>query len=224
MNVRWPDVVRFVRQLSHDFRNHLNAVELQAAFLGELATDAEMKEEIKRLRQMVAECSKSLQKLTAKLTAVKPNLMSYRAGDFMEDFRTKLAAEFAKESATIEWNLPREDGKIDIDVQLLQEALLELFKNAFENQGSQGQLRASGRLDGDNFVFTLQELKPSFDMPTDNWGHEPLRHVNRGHYGLGLNRARSIVEAHGGRLTARYDPTLSELVTTITFPSSAAQS
>ena len=53
IDVDWNDVVRFMRQLSHDLRNHLNAAELQVAYLNELAESAEMKEEVKRLREMM---------------------------------------------------------------------------------------------------------------------------------------------------------------------------
>ena len=49
-DVPWNDVVHFVRQLSHDLRNHLNAIELQSTFLAELAEDAELKTEVGRLR------------------------------------------------------------------------------------------------------------------------------------------------------------------------------
>ena len=52
--VPWENIVRFVRQLSHDLRNDLNAAELQTAYIGELTgDDAELKEEIKRLREMI---------------------------------------------------------------------------------------------------------------------------------------------------------------------------
>ena len=35
-NVSWPDMVKFVRQLSHDIRNNLNAVELQMLQQGDI--------------------------------------------------------------------------------------------------------------------------------------------------------------------------------------------
>ena len=38
--------MRFVRQLNHDLRNHLNAIELQSTFLAELAQDGELKPEV----------------------------------------------------------------------------------------------------------------------------------------------------------------------------------
>jgi hypothetical protein len=31
LDVAWGDDVRFIRQLTHDLRNHLNAIELQSA-------------------------------------------------------------------------------------------------------------------------------------------------------------------------------------------------
>ena len=34
LTVPWSDTVRFVRQLSHDLRNDLNAIELQSAYIG----------------------------------------------------------------------------------------------------------------------------------------------------------------------------------------------
>ena len=40
IQVSMPDVVKFVRQLAHDLRNHLNAAELQSAYLDEIAEDA----------------------------------------------------------------------------------------------------------------------------------------------------------------------------------------
>ena len=41
ITIEWNNFVKFLRQLSHDVRNHLNAVELQTAFLNEIAENAE---------------------------------------------------------------------------------------------------------------------------------------------------------------------------------------
>src|SRR5437868_3492147 len=87
LQVPLPHVVQFVRQLSHDLRNHLNAAELQAAFLKEIATDDEMKAEIQRLRGMVSEIGGSLQRLTNALGTVKLTLMPYEAKAFVEDLQ-----------------------------------------------------------------------------------------------------------------------------------------
>jgi K+-sensing histidine kinase KdpD len=217
-NVGWSDLVRFVRQLSHDLRNHLNAAELQSAYLAELATDDEIKGEIKRLRQMMSELGVVLQKLSVSFAQPKPDMMSYGAADFIEDIRRKLANDFPKEESTVEWDVQLQDGNLQIDPQLLQEAFLELFSNAFRHQSAGRSIKASAQVDRGSFVFTLREQKEHFDLSTESWGREPLRRITQGHYGLGLNRARAIVESHGGQLAAQYDPTSAILATTVALP------
>src|SRR5439155_8282400 len=86
-SVAWPDIVKFVRQLSHDIRNNLNAVELQSAYLAELATDDERKNEIQRLRQMVSQVGTSLQHLTAGLSQTKATTISYKAAASVDDLK-----------------------------------------------------------------------------------------------------------------------------------------
>src|SRR5437763_11025990 len=93
INVAWPDVVRFFRQLSHDLRNQLNAVELQSAFLAELATDGELKAEVTRLRKMVSECGIALQRLSSRLNPSTPHPTAYGARDLVEDLRAKIGTE-----------------------------------------------------------------------------------------------------------------------------------
>jgi K+-sensing histidine kinase KdpD len=220
-SVAWADFVRFVRQLSHDLRNHLNAAELQSAYLEELATNAEIKAEVRRLREMTAQLSAVLQKLSADVARPKPNSMTYGAAEFVEDIRRKLGNTFPKEAPGVEWDVQLENNNLQIDPQLMQEALLEIFSNAFRHRLPEGSLNVSARVEGGSFVFTLREPKQQFDLPTDRWGHEPLHRVTQGHYALGLNRVRAIVESHGGQVNAQYDPSSAILATTISLPLSA---
>jgi hypothetical protein len=72
--------------------------------------------------------------------------------------------------------------------------------------------------DKNQFIFTLHEPKERFELSAVNWGREPLRNISHGHYGLGLNRVRIIIEAHGGDMHAQYDPKSATLATTLTLP------
>jgi K+-sensing histidine kinase KdpD len=220
-NVGWSDVVHFIRQLSHDLRNHLNAIELQSAYISELEGNDELKGEIKRLRAMISGLTSTLQSLSKAVSAVKPNLISYPAADFVEDLREKINRDFSGETAEITWNGQLGDAMLNVDPQLLQETFIELFANAFRHNRGKGVLVATARIDNNQFLFTLEEPKPRFDLPTDKWGREPLRKISQGHYGLGLNRVRAIVEVHGGELYAQYDPEHSMLVTRLSLPAFA---
>ncbi len=224
LSVPWIDIVQFVRQLSHDLRNHLNAIELQSAYIGELTADAEIKTEIKRLREALSGLTTILQKLSAGLGQIRTEVMPYGGADFIEDLRKKVVTDFPRESTAISWDVHLRGAALEIDPQLLQQAFIELFNNAFRHERGKGPLTVTAKIDNDRFVFTLCEPKSRFELSTENWGREPLRKISPGHYGLGLNLARIIVEAHGGKLRAHYDPTESVLVTTITLPLSAKES
>ena len=217
LNVAWSDVVRFIRQLSHDLRNHLNAIELQSAYISELERDDELKSEIKRLREMMSGLTSALQSLSKAVSVVKPNLISYPAADFVEDLRKKITRDFSSENAEITWNVQLGDATLNVDPQLLQETLTELFANAFRHNRGKGPLVATAKIDNNQFLFTLEEPKARFDLPTNNWGREPLRKISQGHYGLGLNRVRAIVEAHGGELYAQHNPEHSTLITRLSL-------
>lgn len=216
IQVPMPDLVKFVRQLGHDLRNHLNAAELQAAYLAEIVKDPEASDEIKRLRAMISQVGASLQSVTVALGQPRLMPMEYGAADFVADLRQKLATEYPNEA--IEWDIQVGDASIEIDPQALQPALLELFANAFRPDRGAGPIVVEARIENGQFVFVIREPKQSFDRSTENWGREPLRAVSQGHYGLGLHRSRSILQAHQGQLSARYDKAKSSLITTVTLP------
>jgi len=218
LSVPWLDVVRFIRQLGHDLRNHLNAIELQSAYVSELEGDPKLRGELNRLREMISGLTSILQKVSVGLGEVKPSLISYQASDFVEDLRKKIAQKFPNEKSEINWGVQPGNAVLNVDPQLLQEAIIELFANAFCHERGKGALAAEVKIDKDRFLFTLQEPKSRFELSTKNWGRAPLRKVSHGHYGLGLNRVRTIVEAHGGELHAQYDPKSSALVTALILP------
>lgn len=219
LQVPMPDIVRFIRQLSHDLRNHLNAAELQAAFLKEIVEDGEAKEEVQRLRAMVSELGAALQKLTALIAPVKLTLMEYEVSAFVEDLQHKVETTLAEKAAEFEWQTEPTSASFEIDPQLLQQALLELCTNALTHARGDGRITAHAATGDREFVFTLREPKTSaFDQSTEAWGREPFKVMKHGHYALGLHRARSIIEAHQGKLTASYDSDGSVLTTTVSLP------
>src|SRR5437870_6194016 len=183
--VAWPDMVKFVRQLSHDIRNNLNAVELQSAYLAELALDPEMKNEVQRLREMVSEVGRNLQGLTSGLSQANPTPISYPAADFIEDLKQKLAKDFADNASKVTWDVQLKDATLQIDPQLGQQAFFELFNNAFQHERNVKSITAKAYIDNDHFVFELHEPKARCELSTENWGHEPLQNVSQGHYAIG---------------------------------------
>jgi K+-sensing histidine kinase KdpD len=219
IRISWTDIVRFIRQLSHDLRNDLNAAELQAAYIDEVSKDAELKAEVRRLREMLSQMAGHLQKLSARIGKPQPQLIAYPVSDLLEDLQAKIAGEFGENGVAVKWEAEPSDAVINVDPQLLQEGLIELFDNAFRHERDpRAPLKATGKIDNGQLALTLHEPKTRFEATTENWGETPLGKASPGHYGLGLNRARVIVEALGGELRADHDRTASVLRTTITLP------
>jgi K+-sensing histidine kinase KdpD len=224
LTVPWSNTVRFVRQLSHDLRNDLNAIELQSVYIGELTQDQELTTEIKRLREVVSGMNSTLQLLSRAVGEITPNVVTYPAAEFLADMRTQIERNFSKENNEITWEVQLQGETLNIDPQLIQEVFMELFANAFQHDRADEALVAKARISDGRFLFILHEPKAAFSSDTQNWGREPLRKVRQRHYGLGLNRIRAIVEAHGGELQAQYDPKAATLVSTVTLPLSSQHS
>jgi len=216
-----PELVKFVRQLAHDLRNHLNAAELQSAYLLEIAENNEVRDEIKRLRGMIAQVGGNLQDLTAALSPPRLTEMPYAAKDLIEDLEQKIANDYPAENEHVNWDVDVGDATLNIDPQLLLPVLSELFANAFRHNRGAGPITAAARTDKARFVFTLSEPKSTFDLSTENWGREPLRALGQGRYGLGLYRVRATIVAHRGQFSARHDKKTGLLVTTIALPLAA---
>lgn len=211
-------MTRFVNQLNHDLRNHLNAIELQCALLNDIVDEPEPKEEIQRLRKLTSQLESDLQRLCDLLAKVRLTTMRYQARELVEDLRAKLEREQAEEATAIEWQMSLGAESFAIDPQLLLEAFVELFRNAFTHSRAEGAIVFEVRRAGDAVEFILREPKTKLDIATENWGVRPFEQIRRGHYGLGLFRARSIFEGHHGTLRAQFDPAASVLITTVSLP------
>jgi signal transduction histidine kinase len=142
-SIPWSDAVRFIWQLSHDLRNDLNAIELQSAYIEELGKSEEVKNEIKRLREMISRLASTLQRLSRAVGEIKPNLIPYPASDFIQDLRGKIDHDFPKESKEISWEIELGDAMLNVDPQFFEEAFSEIFANAFRHDRGKGPLVAS---------------------------------------------------------------------------------
>jgi K+-sensing histidine kinase KdpD len=218
-SVPWENFVKFLRQLSHDLRNQLNAAELQGALVGEITTDPELKSEVARLRELVSKIGTTLQRLTTAVSEPRPTRLSYPARDFVSDLQKKVAQDYPKESQHLTWDAISGDAVLDIDPSLIEWAAIELFDNAFRHSRAPGQIRVSTEMNGNRFSFLVHEPKAKEMEDPWHWSI-PLRSIAHGHYNLGLPRARAILEAHGGDLTSEFDSDSSTLTSRITLPCS----
>lgn len=192
----------FIRLVTHDVRNGLNAIDLEAALISELVSDAEVLAEVKRLRGMVTGITKNLQTLSSRFAEVRLNPLACPVRDFMEVCRERVAKNLPEHAGEIVWKIEGETALVEMDFELLIAALLEILQNAFQFRGaSAAPVEFHARPAADGFVFEIRApLAAAPAAPPESWGAEPLVSTRRGGYGLGLFHARRIVAALGGVL------------------------
>lgn len=215
--VPWPRVAAFICQHTHDMRNHLNALDLEAALLRDLVTDARALESVDNMRAQIRVVATGLRELSLKMSEASPNRGVMLARDLLQIWQEQARALGMAERVAWNWQLGEE--RVDVDAAGVSKALRELLVNARQFGGDEKIVGAATVKDG-WVAFELREEKSKAVDPAD-WGGNPLRTTRRGGYGLGLWEAERLVEASGGEVE-RLVRDGATVVTRFCFPVAAA--
>jgi len=210
--IPWTQLAAFVRQHTHDVRNHLNGLDLEAALLAELVEGGEAKASVDRLRRQIRTCANQLRALSSKFSEPPTGRAAVPASMLMLVWQDQAAALEPKPE--VAWAEDVGDAKVTVDPESLAQTFRELLVNA-TSFGSGKPLQAKAEVTDGHVQFTLSEPK---DAPVDPSQWTPLKSTRRGGYGLGLWNADRRIEASHGHIERRYDSSAGQLVTTITFP------
>jgi len=217
-----PRLVHFVRQVTHDVRNGLNAIDLQAAFIAEIAGEGEVAEELGKLRRMVTHVTHGMQELSGRFGELRPTVMMYPVEEFMQGLKEAVEKEFETQAKRIVWEVKLGDEEMEMDYQLLQNVLLELISNAiFFREGDQA-IHCTAWSEKGTVHFEVRQTKAQPVTDADQWGRQPLVSSRRGGYGLGLFYVRRVLDVLGGGFEPGYDAKTGELKVRFCLPVKSA--
>ena len=218
--VPFTRVAQFIRQLTHDVRNELSAIDLEAAFIAELVTDAEVADEIRKLRNLVTNAVKTLRDTSQNFQPVTVHAMPWQAATFFEELQTRLRQEFPEEiqAGRVEVESHFDGTEINVDLEQIIATVFHVLRNAFHFRRNGVSVTLTGFVEGKYAVIETREPKAVFEsqVPPEEWGNEPLLTTRQGGYGLGLFRARQILDAHDGEFKTHFRDGI--LVTRILLP------
>ena len=207
-------VAGFIRQHTHDIRNHLNGLDLEAALLAETVTDSESAEGLARMRRQIHGLAEELRALSAKFSGDPANRAPIAARELFLIWQDQ-AALLGLDA--VAWSTALGEEKVSVDVAAVSEVFKELLVNARQFTGPSG-LAATAIRRGGRIAFELRETKAA-PLDPSAWGAQPFVSTKRGGYGLGLWQAAQMVAASGGETTRTYlPPPDATLLTKLTFP------
>ena len=205
--VPFDRVSRLIRQLTHDIRNGLSAVDLEAAFISELVDDPEASDELRKLRAMVANSARMLRDLSQNFQEVRLHSMPWSVSVFFGELESRLFKQFP-EAANFRIDAALGEEQVDVDLDQLCSAISALVENALHfREEAAAEITLVGSVAEGSFIVELREPKKQLEseVPPEEWGLEPFKGTRPGGYGLGLFRARRIIEAHGATLEIQHD-------------------
>ena len=213
-DLSWSHLAQFIRQHTHDVRNGLNGLDLEAALLADLVPDGEAGEGVARMRAQIRGLATDLRTLAANFADPQPTRALYAACELFLIWQDQPAA--LDPAPTVQWSDTLGADQVNVDAAALAHVFRELLANA-QAFGTGAPLRAAARSEDGQIVFELREPKGA-PVETASWGRAPFASMRHGHYGLGLWVAQRVIAANGGEVQRRFAQDAMELITTLRFP------
>lgn len=207
----------FLRRLAHDVRNDLSAIQLLIAFLQEGAGADASSEVGGQVNEALRHGSRRMARVARAFEVPSVEGIDYPLELFFEDFKGRALTARPELAERVVWRLNGGQETVFLDPALAMEALDELLENAvaFSPLDSSLSVTADGGSTGVAWCFS--QSTQSSPQGYELWGRSPLVGTRKEGYGLGLFRARRIIEAHGGRLCFAYSAETGALTAEVFF-------
>ena len=209
--------------MAHELRTPLAIIsgELEAMSDGVRPMDkaqlSSVRDEVKHLSVLVDDLH-SLTLTDSGALAYKMNRVNLN--DLVELVVDSFKGSAAKKELEIDYTNPEKTISLQGDEQRLRQLLHNLLDNAVRYTDEGGGIYIALNKDKNHAQFTISDTAPGASMEECEHMFERLyrmeasRNRNSGGSGLGLAICRNIVEAHGGKITAKPGPDGGLLITT----------
>jgi len=201
---RLAAIGRIAAQITHEIRNPLSSISLNAEELGERAPQARelceaIVREVDRLTGITEEYLRFARLPRPQVTRADLNDTVRELLDFM---RPELEAAGVHLTLSLSPELPR----VLADAAQLRQVLLNLVRNAREAMASGGRLLVSTR--GGEGIVLVEVRDTGPGIPADRMARifDPFFTTKERGTGLGLAMAQQIAQEHGGQLLCDSEP------------------
>jgi two-component system, LuxR family, sensor kinase FixL len=195
----------FAAALAHEINQPLTAVANYARLVKSAGTPAAASEASDRLLAQVQRAAEVVRRLRNFIRLGRSEMAPIAVPRLVQEAVAYCHAELDRHGVALSLRLDRDLPVVKADALQIEQVLVNLVRNAAEALADAG--RRDGRVaieaewDGtDSVIVRVRDNGPGFDPGLAERAATPFATTKADGLGLGLSLARSIVEAHGGRL------------------------
>jgi signal transduction histidine kinase len=201
---------RLSAQVTHEIRNPLSAIALNADLLDEeiddLARGAGDRAEAK---QLLLAISREVERLTEvtdeylRLARLRPPAMHAEdVNNLLMELVDFMGEDLRRRKITARVELDAQDARVLADAAQLRQAFMNIIKNSMESMPEGGELYVRTRREDERILVEVKDNGVGIPEHVLTRIFDPFYTTKEGGTGLGLPITQQIVAEHGGELTA----------------------
>jgi len=201
----WQDVVHV---LAHEMMNSLTPISSLSESLELLLQTSGPRDEIAGALEAIKRRSLGLMDFVERYRKLAelptPEPKRIRAHDFLSGIDRLMSATFREKRIAYRWWVTPGDLSLSADPQLLEQAMINLLRNAAEAVAGLAQpcIDVSCQLREEQLIITIADNGTGLPAAKRDQIFVPFFTTKPGGSGIGLNIARQVALAHGGQLDA----------------------
>lgn len=196
---RLATIGQLAASIGHDLRNPLSVIESSLYILRRrMQDDPRASKHVEKIASQIDECDAIITHLLDMARNQPPRRERVVAADLLDS---------AIETARVPDNFTVErqgfaDLLLWVDAALIKQALINLLINSVQAQQGGGHISVQASVDGDDITIAVADAGPGFNPDTLPLIFEPLVTTKSSGTGLGLALVKSVMERHGGHVSA----------------------
>ncbi|MBI4821326.1 MAG: PAS domain-containing protein [Deltaproteobacteria bacterium] len=213
---RLAAIGRMSAHVTHEIRNPLSSIGLNAELLDDLIGDlvskdgkpsASAEEEARAICRVIGRETDRLTDITdaylkfARLP--RPQLMSWQPAELLREVATFVRRDLDANRIKLELEISESMSELELDVDQMRQAMLNLVKNAKESMPEGGTLRLAARESEGETQLEVTDSGVGIEASDLDRIFDPFYSSKPTGTGLGLALCQQIVSEHGGRLEVR---------------------
>lgn len=209
-------VGRLVRTLAHEVRNPLNNINLSIDQMVELITDESLLTYTEIVSRNSGYINSLITELLHSLRHTEINIQPWPVHDIFYSAMAKVKDRLDLKGIHIKVALPPEDMYVNIDLEKMTSAFLNLLTNAIEAiDHNEGVITLSAEKGKDAVLVKIQDN--GMGIPAESLGRlfEPYYTTKRNGMGLGMVATLNILQAHNATIEVRSEEGKGTLFTII---------